>query len=203
MLAQELFKGYGRKNGAPKCALKVDLHKAFDSLQWEFIIAALQKMHFPEKLISWVRVCICSPSFSVKLNGVIHGYLKGTQGIKQGDPMSPYLFTICMNILSYLLNSKPVDYKHHWRCRELGISHLFFAYDVLFFSSAHKAFVMHIKSCINNTFSGWSGLKPSMHKSSSYLCNCTHEFTTWFDNEYSIPRGCLPVRFIGVPLISK
>lgn len=159
-------------------------------------------MHFPDKLISWIRACICTPNYSVQLNGVIHGYFKGTQGIRPGDPMSPYIFTICMNVLSCLLNSKPVGYKPHWRCKELGISHLFFADDVLFFASAHKASVMHIMSCIS-IFSVWSGFKPSVHKSTSFLCNCTQEFTTWFDTEYFIPRGTLPVRFLGVPLISK
>lgn len=116
--------------------------------------------------------------------------------------MSPYLFTICMNVLSCLLNSKPVRFKHHWKCKELGITHLFFADDVLFFSSANKASVEHIMKCISQ-FSEWSGLKPSVHKSTSFLCNCTDDFTSWFDNEYAIPRGSLPVRFLGVPLISK
>lgn len=109
-LAQELFRGYDRATGTPRCALKVDVYKAFDSLQWSFITVVLQKMSFPFKVIKWIVACICTPSYSIKLNGVIHGYFKGAQGIRQGDPMSPYIFTTCMNILSCLLKHKPVNF---------------------------------------------------------------------------------------------
>lgn len=62
---------------------------AFDSLYWNFILADLHKMHFPEKLVSWIKACICTPSYYVKLNRVVHGYFKGTQGIRQGDLCHP------------------------------------------------------------------------------------------------------------------
>lgn len=52
-------------------------------------------------------------------------------------------------------------------------------------------------------FSAWSGLQPSVHKSTSYLCNCDHDFFTWFDETFSIPRGSLPVHFLAIPPISS
>ncbi|KAL8091472.1 hypothetical protein AgCh_033906 [Apium graveolens] len=87
LLAQELFRGYDRETGSPKCALKIDLHKAFDSLSWDFILAVLHKMRFPTMMITWIKSCICTTKFSVKLNGIIHGYFGGTKGLRQGDPM--------------------------------------------------------------------------------------------------------------------
>ena len=135
LLAQELFRGYGRETGTSKCALKLDLHKAFDSVDWNFIISMLLKLKFPPLFVTWIKACITTTMFSVKVNGVISGYFKGAKGLRQGDPLSPYLFTIAMNALSTLLNDKPAGFKHHWRCKDLGITHLLFADDVLLFCS--------------------------------------------------------------------
>lgn len=114
--------------------------------------------------------------------------------------MSPYMFALCMNILSCLLNHTPANFKFHWRCKELKINHLFFADDVLFFSHGSKASVQHIMDSIA-LFSDWSGLVPSITKSTSFVCNCDSDFLAWFDS-LCIPRATLPVKFLGVPLIS-
>ncbi|XP_074351981.1 uncharacterized protein LOC141691138 [Apium graveolens] len=82
----------------------------------------------------------------------------------------------------------------------MGLTHRFFADDVLFSSHGSQESVMHIMNSIAR-FSNWSGLTPSIHKSNSYLCNCDSDFTTWFDS-LLIPRGNLPIRFLGVPLIT-
>lgn len=139
LLAQELFRRYDRETSIAKCALKIDLHKAFDSIRWDFILVVLKKMHFSEAMINWIKACLCTIRFSIKLNGVVHGYFKGSQGLRQGDPLSPYIFALCMNILSCILNKTPTDFHYHWRCRDLGLTHLFFADDVLFFSHGSKA----------------------------------------------------------------
>ncbi|XP_074364383.1 uncharacterized protein LOC141705239 [Apium graveolens] len=200
LLAQELFRGYERETGTAKCALKIDLHKAFDSIHWDFILAVLIRFRFPGIVVKWLKACLFTTKFSVKLNGIIHGYFKGTQGIRQGDPLSPYVFALCMQILSSLLNKVPPEFHYHWRCKEMGLTHLFFADDVLFFSHGSQESVMHILNSINK-FSTWSGLTPSINKSNSYLCNCDSNFTNWFDT-LLIPRGTFPVRFLGVPLIT-
>lgn len=138
LLAQELFRGYDRETSAPKCALKIDLHKAFNSLSWDMILAVLKKAKISRTVIKWMNACVCSTRFSFKLNGVIHGYFRGTNGLRQGDPYSPYLFALCMNILSCTLNKNPRNFKFHWRCKKLQISHLFFVGDVLFLPMAPK-----------------------------------------------------------------
>lgn len=202
ILAQEFFRGYTRDSGSAKCALKIDLFKAFDSLHWDFLIAALHKMHFPSRFIEWITACVCSPMFSVKINGTLNGYFAGGKGLRQGCPLSPYLFTIAMQILSCILNSPPAEFKFHSKCKDIKVNHLFFADDVLFFSHGDRISITHIMNCIH-LFSGWSGLTPNMHKSTCFLINCEAEVTSWFDNTYAIPHGHLPVNFLGVPLISS
>lgn len=155
LLARELFRGYKRDMGVAKCALKIDLHKAFDSIRWDFILVVLKKMQFPEAMIRWIRACLFSTCFSIKLNGVVHGYFKGSQGLRQGDPMSTYIFALCMNVLSCILYQTPHDFHYHWRCKDLKITYLFFADEVLFFSHGSKVSVMHIISCISQFGLEW------------------------------------------------
>ena len=201
LLAQELFRGYDRETGTSKCAFKLDLHKAFDSVDWRFIIALLVKFKFPPIFMNWIKTCISTTMFSVKTNGVISGYFKGAKGLRQGDPLSPYLFTIVMNALSILLDDKPPGFKHHWRCKDLGITHLLFADDVLLFSHGDIQSIKHIMNSVD-VFSQVSGLSASFNKSSVFFSNCKQEVVDWFHLHYSMPRGSLPVKFLGVPLIS-
>ena len=107
-----------------------------------------------------------------------------------------------MNILSCMITDKPRDFKHHWKCRDIDLSHHFFADDVLLFSHGDKSSINHIMTSLAQ-FSDISGLSPNIHKSNVYFCNCKSSVITWFDNEFNIPHGCLPAKFLGVPLISS
>ena len=202
LLAQELFRGYGRETGSPKCSLKLDLHKAFDSVDWRFIISLLIKYKFPIIFVNWIRSCITTSMFSVKVNGVLSGYFRGAKGLRQGDPLSPYLFTIAMNTLSILLADKPAGFKHHWRCKDLGITHLLFADDVLLFAHGDIPSIRHIMDSVD-LFSRISGLSASFDKSSVFFSNCKSEVVSWFQTHHNMPIGSLPVKFLGVPLISS
>ena len=202
LLAQELFRGYSRDTGTPKCALKIDLHKAFDSIRWDFLFAALDHMNFPPQFVGWVRECVTTAMYSVKVNGSSCGYFKGAKGIRQGDPLSPYLFSIAMHVFSCILNNPPPDFKFHWRCKELSLTHLLFADDVLLFSRGDSPSITHLMDSLVK-FGDLSGLNASLLKSSSFFCNCPPDLISWFDNAYSMPRGQLPVKFLGVPLISS
>lgn len=73
------------------CAVKVDLQKAYDTVQWDFIEELLIGYQFPRKLITWVMVCIRTSMFSIVVNGEAEGYFPGKQGLRQGDPsLSPF-----------------------------------------------------------------------------------------------------------------
>ena len=202
LLAHELFRGYDRKGGKPRCAFKVDLHKAFDSVHWDFLLAVLNHMDFPDQFICWIKACICSPMYSVKINGASRGFFAGAKGIRQGDPLSPHLFTLVMNILSNILNNAPGNFNFHWKCKDLKINHLFFADDVLLFSQGDQNSIAHLMKSLSN-FKAISGLSPSLSKSTCFFCNCDAHLLSWFDSNYGMPHGALPVKFLGVPLISS
>lgn len=202
LMAQELFRGYKRDSGLPKCGLKLDLRKAFDSIDWGFIMEALHKLNFPWKFMNWIYACISTATFSVKVNGALCGFFPGKKGLRQGDPISPYLFSIAMNVLSCILAVTPSHFKFHWKCKDLKLTHLFYADDVLLFSNGDKNSVSHLMDCVSK-FSASSGLHPSIAKSTVFFGNCTSRFIRWFDRIYGIAHGQLPVKFLGVPLISS
>lgn len=83
--------------------------------------------------IRWLEACVCTASFSVGYNGTVQGYFKSKRGLRQGDPLSPYLFVVAMNCLSTLLNNAATEgrFGYHQNCEDSKLTHLCFADDLL------------------------------------------------------------------------
>ncbi|KAK4397817.1 hypothetical protein Sango_1257200 [Sesamum angolense] len=79
LLTEELFSGYNQQRLPPWCALKVDLQKAYNTVEWGFLLATLQLFGFPQLLIRWVDERVTMMTFSVCLNGSIHGFFPGAR----------------------------------------------------------------------------------------------------------------------------
>ncbi|GKF34389.1 RNA-directed DNA polymerase, eukaryota, reverse transcriptase zinc-binding domain protein, partial [Tanacetum coccineum] len=134
LLAQEFMHGYGRKGGAQRCAFKVDIEKAYDTMNWEFLKIALQKFGFHSSMIKWIMVCLTTASSSICVNGEMHGFFKGKRGLRQGDLMSPYLFTIVMVVLNLMIKRQirlDSRFRYHWGCSKINLTHLYFVDDLL------------------------------------------------------------------------
>ena len=99
LLIQEFMNGYNwKKKRVKRCAFKVDIQKSYDNVYWDFLKLALEKFGFHSKMVHWIMVCLSTASFSINVNGDKYGYFKGARGLIQGDPMSPYLFTLVMEV---------------------------------------------------------------------------------------------------------
>lgn len=104
LLVSELVSGYHKQQTEKKLTLKIDIAKTFDSVRWDFLIACLQALNLPSDYILWLIACFSTPSYLVGINGRLHGFFKGSRGLRQGDPLSPSLFGLVMNTLSQKLN---------------------------------------------------------------------------------------------------
>ncbi|KAL0292193.1 UNVERIFIED_CONTAM: hypothetical protein Sradi_6999800, partial [Sesamum radiatum] len=89
LLAQELLAGYNRARLPARCTIKVDFQKAYDSVAWDFLLEGLKLFNFPPQFVTWLEQCITTASFSISLNGAVHGFFQGARGLRQGTQSPP------------------------------------------------------------------------------------------------------------------
>jgi hypothetical protein len=169
-IIQELLRLYERKRVSPRCLMKVDLKKAFDSVQWPFLQQLLLSYGFPNWFVHLIMLCVETTSFSIVVNGNIYGFFQGKNEMRQGDPLSPYLFISCMEYLSRMLKIASMNsyFRFHPKCRPLGINHLAFADDIILLSRGDRQSVAYLYQQLIS-FRNISGLTINREKSSIYF----------------------------------
>ena len=134
LLTQEIRKGYNRIQGPKRVSFKIDIQKAYDTVHWGFLKKVLECFGFHSKMVGWIMQCVTSTAFTLSINGDTIGFFKGGGGLSQGDPVSPYLFTLVMEVFTLMLKrhvARNQDFQYHFRYKELGLTHVCFADDLL------------------------------------------------------------------------
>ena len=140
LLAHEIFDTLRKKKGRKKGygALKIDMSKAYDRVNWNFLKVFLLSMNFGTTWINWIMECVTTVQYTLLVNGSPIQPFHPSRGLKQGDPLSPYLFLFCANILSVAL----IDAENHKKIKGVKIgrngvsfTHIFFADDSFFFQN--------------------------------------------------------------------
>ena len=134
-------------------AIKIDLEKAYDRLKWSFIRDILALFKFPNHLTSLIMSCVSTSFISVLYNGGALEPFLPSRGIRQGDPLSPYLFILCMEVLGAFITEKCVSML--WdpikASREgLAFSHLFFAEDLVLFAKVDRKNCLAVRDVLDS-----------------------------------------------------
>ena len=121
-------------------ALKLDMSKAYDRVEWPFLECIMRKMGFDERWITFMMLCMSTVSYSILINGAPNGFIRPTRGIRQRDPLSPFLFLLCTEGLHGLITQSALRGDIHGFSlskRSPSLTHLLFVDDSLLFCKSN------------------------------------------------------------------
>jgi hypothetical protein len=138
------------KSRDPGVLCKLDMEKAYDHVDWNFLLYLLKRCGFGERWCSWIKHCISSIWFSILIHGSLSGFFGSLQRVRQGDLLSPFLFVLVMeafNRMISLIYSKGLISGFSVGTREndrVEVSHLLFADDTLVFCGANASQISYM-----------------------------------------------------------
>lgn len=138
LITHEMLHYLKTSQAEKKCsmAVKTDMSKAYDRVEWDFIEMVMKRMGFHQHWIKLVMECIKTVTYSYLINDSVYGAVKPNRGIRQGDPLSPYMFILCGEVLSGLCKAAEMEGNLKGLRVARGsprINHLLFADDTMFF----------------------------------------------------------------------
>jgi hypothetical protein len=191
-----------KKGKSGVCAVKLDMAKAYDRVEWQYLRAIMLQLGFREEWVSLIMRCVESVTFSVRVNGLFSEVFKPSRGIRQGDPISPYLFLLCAEGLSCLLkNTGPQFLAKGVRIgiHAPWVSHLLFADDCLLFTQASLRGGQRLKEILLFYQQG-SGQMIDVAKSAIFFsANCDDQMKEEMKTTTGIQTEALCEKYLGLP----
>ncbi|CAL1383991.1 unnamed protein product [Linum trigynum] len=184
--------------------LKIDLAKAYDRINWKFLEATLIATGLPMDFVKLLMACVTTARFQVMWNGGFTESFQPSRGLRQGCPLSPYLFTLCIERLNHCI--KDSINRKAWKPIFLSkdgppLTHLFFADDLVLFAEANQKQGEEILACLNR-FCEASGEQVNKDKSCVFFSKNTRG---QLKKSISDTLGMQPTnnlgRYLGVPVV--
>jgi hypothetical protein len=186
----------------PGMLIKLDLSKAFDRLSWQYLRSVLESFGFDNHWVDWILKLTSSAFFSILVNGTPSRPFRSTRGIRQGDPLSPFLFVIMAEglgrylkaaVLEGSLDGLPLHNLHP------APSHSQFVDDTLLLNTPSVREATKLNSILSD-FSDASGMLLNLDKSKLFFFNTPVTVQAHLSGLLGIARSTLPSTYLGIPL---
>lgn len=192
------------RKGDGYVVIKVDMEKAYDRVDWGFLEFTLQRLGLNTAFIELIMGCVSTTTMRVQWQGTMSTSFKPTKGVRQGDPLSPYLFVLCMECLGQLIHHEVEEGR--WQPLTMSprgphLSHLFFADDLVLFGQA-SAMQMEEMKGIMGFFCEVSDHKISLAKSKMFVSKNVHASRALSYSQL-VGVGLTPDlgKYLGVPIL--
>ena len=183
----------------PGMILLIDFEKAFDSISWSFMYKALHFFNFGPDIIRWVKTLYVDAKLCVIQNGIFSEFFNIGRGCRQGDPVSPYLFNICVEIMGIMIRQNK-NIKGIYIEKEFCLFQ--YADDtIMFLDGTEKS----LKSALDLLFqfSKFSGLKPNIGKTKAIWIGSMSESEDTICNDYNIQWSNEEFTVLGIKFNSR
>lgn len=204
LVAQEAFHFLKKARRGPGefMALKLDMNKAYERLEWDFLQPCLEAFGFSEKWVTSIMTCVKGATYRFKVNGEISKKIFSQRGLRQGNPLSPYLFFLVAEAMSCML----IKAQEEGRIKGMKIApkcpvvtHLLFADDFLIFAQATQEEAYQLVTILND-YTTASGQKISTEKSGIIFSKHTSQATPRLVPEIlSMQEWSAPGKYLGLP----
>ncbi|KAJ9701108.1 hypothetical protein PVL29_006452 [Vitis rotundifolia] len=191
-----------RRSGEEGIVFKIDFEKAYHHVKWDFLDHVLEMKGFSSKWRIWMRGCLSSVSYAILVNGNAKGWVKASRGLRQGDPLSPFLFTIVADVLSrMMLKAEERSALEGFRVgrNRIMVSHLQFADDTIFFANSCEEELQTLKSLLL-VFGQIFGLKVNLDKSNLFGINLDQNHLSRLALMLDCKISDWPISYLGLPL---
>jgi len=201
LVANEVVEEYRAKNKR-LAIIKVDYEKAYDSVSWEFLYYMMVRLGFCARWIAWIKECLESSTMSILVNGSPTKELCPKKGLRQGDPMAPFLFLIVVEGLAGMVRQavkKNLYYGVHVGSKAINVGLLQFADDTLFMCEAKIQNAWVIKSILRS-FELASGLRVNFFKTKIGGVGLEVTLLKQFSNILNCKHMKIPFMYLGMPI---
>jgi hypothetical protein len=184
----------------PAILLKLDITKAFDTVDWSFLLEVLRKMGFGHRILACICALLLTASTRVLLNGSPGSRVANRCGLRQGDPLSPQLFILVMEVLHHMLEkATQAGQLAPLAGTGLGQHTSIYADDVVAFIRPHVDDLRTFAAIVDD-FGVASGLRTNLAKCSAHLIRCSMDVAANVDRELGCPVLPFLLRYLGLPL---
>jgi hypothetical protein len=190
------------RNNEKGVVLKLDYKKAYDRVSWSFLEEMLSTRGFGKKWINWMMALVKGGSICIRINDVNSPFFKPGKGLRQGDPLSPLLFNLVVDVFTRMLSKAANKGYISGFMDDVcpgGVISLQYADDTLLFLSYNNSSATHLK-WIMIFFEKISGMRINYHKSDLIPINLDEEETQAYAKTFCCKIGKFPFVYLGVPL---